>query len=174
MPQRLSRFLFIAGVFLTLILVAGAVLASESENIANEVAPAVSTPWWVWPLALFVTTFILGIIAVLGGGNFVEGILKKTEDEGEKVASVSIDEVIKRVCEYYKVEPEKIINRKKQKRLSKKAVIVNIGIDKLGIPGSRIAKKLGLSKSAISKLNRMGEVTVKKEKEVLDKVLGKR
>ena len=30
-------------------------------------APTSTTPWWVWPLALFVTTFILGILAVLGG-----------------------------------------------------------------------------------------------------------
>lgn len=26
-----------------------------------------STPWWVWPLVLFIVTFILGIVAVLGG-----------------------------------------------------------------------------------------------------------
>ncbi|MGB9711364.1 MAG: sulfite exporter TauE/SafE family protein, partial [Thermodesulfovibrio sp.] len=26
-----------------------------------------SIPWWVWPLALFVATFILGVLAVLGG-----------------------------------------------------------------------------------------------------------
>jgi len=30
-------------------------------------APASATPWWVWPLALFIVTFILGILAVLGG-----------------------------------------------------------------------------------------------------------
>lgn len=29
--------------------------------------PASSTPWWIWPLALFVVTFLLGIVAVLGG-----------------------------------------------------------------------------------------------------------
>ncbi len=29
--------------------------------------PASTAPWWIWPLALFVTTFILGILAVLGG-----------------------------------------------------------------------------------------------------------
>lgn len=29
--------------------------------------PASTTPWWVWPLALFIVTFILGILAVLGG-----------------------------------------------------------------------------------------------------------
>ncbi|MEW6408692.1 MAG: sulfite exporter TauE/SafE family protein [Nitrospirota bacterium] len=33
-----------------------------------EIASSVSqTPWWVWPLGLFVFTFVLGIVAVLGG-----------------------------------------------------------------------------------------------------------
>jgi uncharacterized membrane protein YfcA len=66
MGKRSSRFLFIAVVFLILMLVSE-VLASESKNIANEAAAAVSTPWWVWPLGLFVFTFVLGIVAVLGG-----------------------------------------------------------------------------------------------------------
>ena len=35
--------------------------------VSAPVVPASTTPWWVWPLALFVTTFILGILAVLGG-----------------------------------------------------------------------------------------------------------
>jgi len=30
-------------------------------------SPGPSTPWWVWPLVLFVVTFVLGILAVLGG-----------------------------------------------------------------------------------------------------------
>ena len=34
---------------------------------AAPAAPASTTPWWVWPLSLFVVTFILGILAVLGG-----------------------------------------------------------------------------------------------------------
>ena len=34
---------------------------------AAPVVPASTTPWWVWPLALFIVTFILGILAVLGG-----------------------------------------------------------------------------------------------------------
>jgi hypothetical protein len=34
---------------------------------ATSAVPASTTPWWVWPLALFITTFVLGILAVLGG-----------------------------------------------------------------------------------------------------------
>jgi uncharacterized membrane protein YfcA len=30
-------------------------------------ADATSVPWWVWPLTLFAVTFLLGIVAVLGG-----------------------------------------------------------------------------------------------------------
>ena len=37
--------------------------------LAEEMVPAMdgSTAWWVWPLALFVITFVMGILAVLGG-----------------------------------------------------------------------------------------------------------
>jgi uncharacterized membrane protein YfcA len=40
--------------------------ASETQEVAKEAASASTTPWWVWPLVLFVVTFILGILAVLG------------------------------------------------------------------------------------------------------------
>ncbi|OGW58164.1 MAG: hypothetical protein A2Z09_01290 [Nitrospirae bacterium RBG_16_43_8] len=41
--------------------------ASQTQEAAKETASASTAPWWVWPLALFVVTFILGILAVLGG-----------------------------------------------------------------------------------------------------------
>lgn len=111
---------------------------------------------------------------ILGSGEFVERILKEMESEKEKIPRISIDELIKRVGEFYKVDTEKLVNRRKQKGLAKiKAVIVNLGIDKLGIPGNRLGQRLGLSKSAISKLNKAGEVLVRKEEEVVKEVLGK-
>ena len=45
-------------------------IAFGDEQSAQAVATAVTgstTPWWVWPLSLFLTTFVLGILAVLGG-----------------------------------------------------------------------------------------------------------
>src|SRR5512143_696306 len=36
-------------------------------SVAAPATPASTTPWWVWPLSLFIVTFILGILAVLGG-----------------------------------------------------------------------------------------------------------
>ena len=40
--------------------------AHAAASIPSAV-PGSSAPWWIWPLALFVVTFILGILAVLGG-----------------------------------------------------------------------------------------------------------
>ena len=34
---------------------------------AQETATAGGTAWWVWPVLLFVVTFVMGILAVLGG-----------------------------------------------------------------------------------------------------------
>lgn len=71
---------------LAAVFTAGTVLASDpapastpahadlhSASTASAIAPAVpetpksAMPWWGWPLILFIVTFILGILAVLGG-----------------------------------------------------------------------------------------------------------
>jgi hypothetical protein len=46
----------------------GAGLAWASEPAAAATVVAESTmPWWAWPVILFVVTFVMGIVAVLGG-----------------------------------------------------------------------------------------------------------
>jgi uncharacterized membrane protein YfcA len=45
---------------------AALLLAAALPAAAWAAGPA-EAPWWVWPLALFVVTFLLGIVAVLGG-----------------------------------------------------------------------------------------------------------
>ncbi len=40
---------------------------AQAAELMASAAPGSSVPWWVWPLSLFVVTFILGILAVLGG-----------------------------------------------------------------------------------------------------------
>jgi hypothetical protein len=49
---------------------AGLLLAAASAHAAAG-SGAAATPWWVWPLALFVACFVIGIVAVpagIGGG----------------------------------------------------------------------------------------------------------
>lgn len=59
------RFLLVLVFFLTLsFLVSTACAGAESTAVLENGS---SLPWWAWPLLLFLVTFILGIIAVLGG-----------------------------------------------------------------------------------------------------------
>ncbi|GAB0055749.1 hypothetical protein SIID45300_00044 [Candidatus Magnetaquicoccaceae bacterium FCR-1] len=48
---------------------AGLLIFMATDGFAAESAAtsAATTPWWVWAAALFVTSFLLGIVAVLGG-----------------------------------------------------------------------------------------------------------
>jgi uncharacterized membrane protein YfcA len=92
MGKQLIRFLSVAVVFLTLFTAVGDVLAATAPSSApaTPAAPTASTapaapatapteavapaapagskiPWWAWSVILLVFTFILGILAVLGG-----------------------------------------------------------------------------------------------------------
>ncbi|MBF0555741.1 MAG: sulfite exporter TauE/SafE family protein [Nitrospirae bacterium] len=42
-------------------------MAFAEAPVKEVVAKASTVPWWVWPLSLFVLTFVLGVVAVLGG-----------------------------------------------------------------------------------------------------------
>lgn len=69
MGKQLTKFLLVAAVFLILFAVVGDVLASAEPSAApQEVFEKESSiPWWAWSLILLASTFILGILAVLGG-----------------------------------------------------------------------------------------------------------
>lgn len=65
----MHRNLFIA---VTLIVFIGLIfsfyaIANGGGQMAEAVGKTSSMPWWAWPLILFVVTFFLGIVAVLGG-----------------------------------------------------------------------------------------------------------
>lgn len=61
-----SRVWLLFSVAFMAMAVAGPALATGEPQPVMEGA-ASTAPWWVWPLALFVVTFLLGIVAVLGG-----------------------------------------------------------------------------------------------------------
>jgi uncharacterized membrane protein YfcA len=44
-----------------------ALLAAALLPATALAADASAAPWWIWPIALFAVTFLLGIVAVLGG-----------------------------------------------------------------------------------------------------------
>jgi len=64
MLQKLGRI----HVFLLCALTLSPVWAFASDAGASApVPPASDTAWWVWPVVLLVVTFVMGIVAVLGG-----------------------------------------------------------------------------------------------------------
>lgn len=79
MRTRHNRVLILALVLLAVILAAGTAFASSAaapaaaegqvhaEPAEAPAAAASAMPWWAWPLILLIVTFILGILAVLGG-----------------------------------------------------------------------------------------------------------
>ncbi len=65
MSIRRRGFLLLIFLFIAIISYSGN--AFGEEHAAEAVAQTSSMPWWAWPLILFVVTFVLGILAVLGG-----------------------------------------------------------------------------------------------------------
>lgn len=68
-PRR-ARAFFVATMLLVILLLAWAATRYAGELLGQAAQPGASgfvMPWWAWALALFVATFFLGIVAVLGG-----------------------------------------------------------------------------------------------------------
>jgi hypothetical protein len=53
--------------FLLLVLLVPTMALASGEAVAVADAASDTVSWWVWPLVLFVVTFVMGIVAVLGG-----------------------------------------------------------------------------------------------------------
>src|SRR5512139_3833476 len=61
-----TRAVIIGIILILTITVTGSVRCSDSTGAPPE-ASQKDVPWWVWPLVLLIVTFVLGIVAVLGG-----------------------------------------------------------------------------------------------------------
>ena len=68
MSKKYVKFLSFALIIFAVFLFSSSVFASS--DVAAPVLPVEggsSMPWWAWPLILFIVTFLMGIVAVLGG-----------------------------------------------------------------------------------------------------------
>jgi uncharacterized membrane protein YfcA len=65
--RYLKVFIVVTVVFAALLMSAAVFASTEGTVAATNGATESSMPWWGWPLILFVVTFLLGIMAVLGG-----------------------------------------------------------------------------------------------------------
>lgn len=67
MSRKSSRWHSLFGVVLASLCAAGMAHAASSVPLPTAGSDSSGVPWWVWPATLFVVTFVLGIVAVLGG-----------------------------------------------------------------------------------------------------------
>ncbi len=67
MARKHVKFIALAVVFFAVLITAGYVFASGVPLAAVPAAANSAVPWWAWPLILFIVTFFMGIVAVLGG-----------------------------------------------------------------------------------------------------------
>jgi uncharacterized membrane protein YfcA len=62
-----TKFKFASTIVVGLFLVLFLSMPCYAASAAGESGGGDAIAWWVWPLLLFVTTFIMGVLAVLGG-----------------------------------------------------------------------------------------------------------
>jgi len=68
--MRVNQRVLVSAIFLLIcsyvMIFADPASASQTSQPAEAMATS-SVPWWFWPLILFVVTFVMGVLAVLGG-----------------------------------------------------------------------------------------------------------
>jgi uncharacterized membrane protein YfcA len=62
----LSVVVFFCLACVGIVIFSDAAAASQTSPVA-ETAAGAGTPWWAWPLILLLVTFVMGVLAVLGG-----------------------------------------------------------------------------------------------------------
>jgi uncharacterized membrane protein YfcA len=67
MSRNVKLVVFLTAAVLILFTITGISFGEEHGAALEAAAKTSSAPWWVWPLVLFIVTFLLGIVAVLGG-----------------------------------------------------------------------------------------------------------
>jgi uncharacterized membrane protein YfcA len=75
-PAATSKFALVFRI--VFLLTACLLFESTAYAAAESVVPSSSMPWWFWPLALFITCFFIGIVAVpagIGGGTLFVPII---------------------------------------------------------------------------------------------------
>lgn len=99
---------------------------------------------------------------ILGSSEFVESVLARAEEDYEKrtlalVKGRDLAKLIDLASDYFKIEKKAIKSALKERTAARvRAVVCFLAIDRLGLRGAEIAKKMNLTPSAVSKLAHRG------------------
>jgi putative transposase len=94
---------------------------------------------------------------ILGGSEFVERVLRESNEEWEKKcllrqSGVNLERLLEKVSDQFGVHSEDLKSGSKVSTVAKaRAVLCYLGVRKLGLTSVTISKELGISPSAVSK-----------------------
>lgn len=101
---------------------------------------------------------------VLGDGDFVNQVLKISDEEMERKTRLKqegwdIGKLVIKVCEQLHIDPKELSKKGRSNTISKaKSIIAYLATKELGAKGSDIAKIFHITKQAISKMKVQGEI----------------
>ncbi|RPJ74758.1 MAG: transposase, partial [Desulfobacteraceae bacterium] len=105
---------------------------------------------------------VMGDERILGSGEFVESVLSHAREQYEKKtlarrSSIGLDTVIGQVAVQLGVDPARIGSAGRQRALARaRSLVCALAMDRLGMNGRELARRLNLSASAVCKLAQRG------------------
>ena len=133
--------------------------------------------WSALKASRFTGLRVMGDERILGSGEFVESVLKRAKEDYEKgikaqVKGYDLDTLIDQISDYFEIDAELIKSTAKKRQASRaRSLLCYLAVSRLKISGAEIARKLGISPSAISKgiyRGKSDEMSKKLEKDLFD------
>lgn len=105
---------------------------------------------------------------VLGSGLFIQDLQRQRDLALKIPRSMSVGEVIGRVCNHFDTDPEKIRQRSKAARMAEiRSIICYFAVRQIGHNGVEVGRQIGIGRSAVSLAASRGETIIKTSPELL-------
>ncbi len=110
---------------------------------------------------------------VLGSGAFVEELWRREQLRGVLRPPLAMDQVVERVAVRYGLEPERVLRRSTDPRVSEaRGLVCHVGVDVLGLKATEVGRILGLGRSGASRCLARGRTVAREKPELVRSVLG--
>jgi REP-associated tyrosine transposase len=97
---------------------------------------------------------------ILGSGDFVSGVMKKTNELMDDRAkfTISLQDLVSKVCSKFEIRFDELTSRRRKRNLSQaRAVLCYLAVDKLGYSGENMARTLRISGRSVGACRDRGE-----------------
>lgn len=110
---------------------------------------------------------------ILGSGEFVESVTQGINVHGQVKRSLSLSDLLRKVCEVTGVDADTIRRPSKERSLAEaRAIFCYLAVRELGFTGKEAGVETGLGSAGVSIAARRGEAALKKYPLMREKILG--